>query len=82
MTNRMVLTDGTIVSIPCDHVKAGKVPEKWNVPVVCSIAALLGGVACAGSMLLLYMCLCTSDTNFLVKNDGAQQVLHPTKVGS
>ena len=33
-----ILNDGTITSIACDYVEAGKVPEKWNLPVVCSIA--------------------------------------------
>merc|ERR1712012_1409723 len=63
-----ILNDGTIISIAYDYVEAGKVPEKWNLPVVCSIAALLGGVACGGSMLMLYMCLSTTDPDsFLVK---------------
>jgi len=63
-----ILNDGTIISIAYDYVEAGKVPEKWNLPVVCSIAALLGGVACGGSMLMLYMCLSTTEPDsFLVK---------------
>ena len=50
-----------------DYVEAGKVLEKWNVSTVCSMAALLGGGACAGSM--LYTGLSASDTDsFLVKN--------------
>ena len=63
-----ILNDGTITSIAYDYVEAGKVPEKWNLPVVCSIASLLGGVACGGSMLMLYMCLSTTELDsFLVK---------------
>ena len=46
-----ILYDGTIISIAYDYVAAGKVPEKWNLPVVCSIAALLGRVACGRSTL-------------------------------
>ena len=37
-----ILIDGTITSIAYDYVEAGKLPEKWNLPVVCSIASLLG----------------------------------------
>ena len=56
-----ILNDGTITSIAYDYVEAGKLPEKWNLPVVCSIASLLGGVACGGSMLMLYMCLSSTE---------------------
>ena len=63
-----ILNNGTITSIAYDYVDAGKVPEKWNLPVVCSIASLLGGVACGGSMLMLYMCLSSTELDsFLVK---------------
>ena len=63
-----ILNDGSIISIAYDYVEAGKVPEKWNLPVVCSIASLLGGVACGGSMLMLHMCLSTTELDsFLVK---------------
>ena len=63
-----ILNDGTIVSIAYDYVEAGEVPEKWNLPVVCSIASLLGGVACGGSMLMLYMGLSRTELDsFLVK---------------
>ena len=63
-----ILNDGTIISIAHDYVEAGEVLEKWNLTVVCSIASLLGGVACGGSMLMLYMCLSTTELDsFLVK---------------
>ena len=39
-----ILNDGSIISIAYDCAEAGKVPEKLNLPVVCSIASLLGGV--------------------------------------
>ena len=35
------LHDGTIISVAYDFVEAGKSPEKWNLPIVCSIAVLL-----------------------------------------
>ena len=60
--------DGTIIFIAYDYVEAGKVPEKWNLSVLCNSAALPGGVACGGSMLMLYMCLSTTDSDsFLAK---------------
>ena len=63
-----ILNDGSIISIAYDYVEAGEVPEKWNLPVVCSIASLLGGVACGGSMLMLYMSLSATELDsFLVK---------------
>ena len=63
-----ILNDGAMTSIACDSVEAGKVPEKWHLPVVCSIASLFGRVACGGSMLMLYMCLSTTELDsFLVK---------------
>ena len=43
-----ILNDGTIIAY--DYVEAGKVPEKY---IVCSNGALLGGVACASSILCL-----------------------------
>ena len=56
-----ILNDWSIISIAYDYVEAGEVLEKWNLPVVCSIASLLGGVPCGGSMLMLYMCLSTTE---------------------
>ena len=41
-----------------DHVEAGKVPEKWNMPFVWSFAALL--VVCDSSFPFVYMSLYTS----------------------
>jgi len=52
-----ILNDGTIISIAYDHVKPGSTPEKWNLPVVIAVAICLGAVACASSILMLYLCL-------------------------
>ena len=72
-----ILNDETIISIAYDYVEAGEVPEKWNWPVMCSIASLLGGVACGGSMLMLYMCLSTTDLDaFLVKYFNVEKLTH------
>ena len=59
----LILNDRTTISIAHDYVEAGQVPEKWNLPVVRSVAALLGGVACAASM--LYMGLCASEKTWM-----------------
>merc|ERR1712176_1579968 len=52
-----ILNDGTIISIAYDHVIPCNHPEKWDIPVVCATAVLLGGVACASSMSMLLLCL-------------------------
>ena len=52
-------------------------PEKWNLSVVCSIAALLGGVTCGGSMLMFYMCLSTTDSgSFLAKYSNVENLTY------
>ena len=62
-----ILHNGTIISISYDYVEAGQVPEKWNLLIVCSILALLGGVACASSFLMLYMSLYTSHEDSILR---------------
>ena len=52
-----VLNDGTIISIAYDHVEPSKFPEKWNLPVSYLISGVLGGIACASSILLLHLVL-------------------------
>uniref|UniRef100_A0A7S1WBI6 Plasma membrane ATPase n=1 Tax=Alexandrium catenella TaxID=2925 RepID=A0A7S1WBI6_ALECA len=52
-----ILNDGTIISIAYDHVVPGSTPEKWNLPLVIAVAICLGAVACASSILMLYLCL-------------------------
>jgi len=52
-----ILNDGTIISIAYDHVVPGSRPEKWNLPTVIAVAVVLGAVACASSVLMLYLCL-------------------------
>ena len=71
------LNDGTIISIAYDYMEAVEVLEKWNLPVVCSIASLLCGVACGGSMLMLYMCLSTTEfDSFLVKHFNVEKLTY------
>lgn len=52
-----LLNDGTLISIGYDNVKPQKTPEKWNLRVLFVVGAVLGGVACISSLLLLWFCL-------------------------
>eukprot|EP00121_Abeoforma_whisleri_P000944 Awhi_evm1s839 len=52
-----VLNDGTLISIGYDNVRPSSRPEKWNLKVLFIISIVLGSIACASSLLLLYLCL-------------------------
>ena len=39
-----LLNDATNNTIAFYYMKSGKIREKWKLPIVCSLAALLGGV--------------------------------------
>jgi H+-transporting ATPase len=52
-----VINDGTLISIGYDHAVPSKFPERWVLPVLFIVAAGLGAVACASSLVLLYYCL-------------------------
>ena len=58
-----LLNDGTIISIAYDHVEPSKYPEKWNLPVDYMISSVLGGFACAASILLLHLTLDSHNVN-------------------
>jgi H+-transporting ATPase len=49
-----LLNDGTLISIGYDNVKASPYPEKWALPVLFIVSCVLGIVACASSLLLLW----------------------------
>mmetsp|Transcript_24920 Transcript_24920/g.85274 ORF Transcript_24920/g.85274 Transcript_24920/m.85274 type:complete len:958 (-) Transcript_24920:120-2993(-) len=49
-----ILNDGTIISIAYDYVEPSPRPERWNLPILFSVATWLGFVAVASSMLLLH----------------------------
>ena len=53
----IVVLAGTLIAIGYDRVTPETVPEKWNLPVVFSIGAVLAGVACVSSLLLLWFSL-------------------------
>ena len=46
-----------MIAIGYDRVSPEKVPEKWNLPVVFTIGSVLAAVACASSILLLWLAL-------------------------
>ena len=52
-----VLNDGTIVSIAYDRAKASTRPLYWNMAKLWTMSIVLGSVACASSLLLLYLAL-------------------------
>jgi hypothetical protein len=52
-----ILNDGTIITIAYDNVVPGTEPEKWHLRRVYLESALLGGVACVSSLVLLWIAL-------------------------
>jgi len=52
-----LLNDGTLMSIGYDRFVPQQSPQKWNLPALFFIAAVLAGVACVSSLLLLWMTL-------------------------
>jgi H+-transporting ATPase len=50
-----LLNDGTLMSIGYDNVVPNLRPMKWNLPCLFFIAAVLAGVACVSSLMLLWM---------------------------
>ena len=52
-----LLNDGTLIAIGYDHVIPQRTPEKWNLRATFCVGAVLAGVACLSSLLLLYWLL-------------------------
>lgn len=50
-----VLNDGAIITIAYDKVVPSKRPEEWNLKTIYIIAAVLGLVACAASLICLQL---------------------------
>lgn len=65
-----VLNDGTLISIGYDNAVANKRPDKWNLPLLWLVSAVLGGVACVSSLLMLWFCLSSNDPNSVAKSFG------------
>jgi H+-transporting ATPase len=65
-----LLNDGTLIAIGYDNVTPNKIPDKWNLKVVFALGSVLGGVACASSLLLLHWLLdAQSPDSFFAKLD-------------
>lgn len=58
-----ILNDGTLITIGYDSAVANKRPDKWNLKVLWTVSVVLGTVACASSLLLLWMCLDSNSVN-------------------
>eukprot|EP00331_Platyophrya_macrostoma_P023062 CAMPEP_0176444760 /NCGR_PEP_ID=MMETSP0127-20121128/23267_1 /TAXON_ID=938130 /ORGANISM="Platyophrya macrostoma, Strain WH" /LENGTH=888 /DNA_ID=CAMNT_0017830355 /DNA_START=114 /DNA_END=2780 /DNA_ORIENTATION=+ len=52
-----LLNDGTLMSIGYDNVIPAPRPQRWNLPVLFTVASVLAAVACISSLLLLWMAL-------------------------
>nr|CCC94291.1 putative P-type H+-ATPase [Trypanosoma congolense IL3000] len=52
-----LLNDGCLMTIGYDKVVPSKLPQRWNMPVVFTSAIILSIVACASSLLLLWIAL-------------------------
>lgn len=50
-----LLNDGCLMTIGYDHVNASDLPQVWNLRVVFANAIVLAGVACASSLMLLWV---------------------------
>jgi H+-transporting ATPase len=56
-----ILNDGTIISIAYDNVKPSAVPEQWNLLRVCITSFVLGSIACASTLVLLFLGMRSGD---------------------
>jgi len=65
-----VINDGTLISIGYDHAVPSKFPERWILPVLFIVSIIIGAVACASSLLLLFWCLDSSNPQGLFQQLG------------
>ncbi|CEO99462.1 Plasma membrane ATPase [Plasmodiophora brassicae] len=56
-----VLNDGTIISVAYDTVHTSKRPLLWNIPRLWGMSITLGLVACASSLLMLWLALTSAN---------------------
>jgi len=52
-----LLNDGTLIAIGYDNASADDLPQKWNLPVLYTVSAVLAAVSCLSSLVLLYLSL-------------------------
>jgi H+-transporting ATPase len=50
-----LLNDGTLIAIGYDNAEARMVPEKWNLPALYTVSAVMAAVSCLSSLILLYL---------------------------
>jgi len=67
-----LLNDGTIISIAYDNVYPNTNPEVWNLPVCFTISTVLGTVAFASSVLLLYLTLSSNSSGTFLNDFGLE----------
>lgn len=65
-----ILNDGTIISIAYDTVVASPRPEHWRLPEVFLVSTLLGAVAVASSIFLLYCGLTANAEHSIFQRTG------------
>jgi len=58
-----LINDGTLISIGYDFAVPSKYPERWALKILFIVSITLGAVACFSSLLLLYFCLTSWETN-------------------
>jgi H+-transporting ATPase len=52
-----LLNDGTLMCIGYDNVTPSPRPQRWNLPVLFTVSSVLAAVACASSLMLLWIAL-------------------------
>jgi len=72
----VILNDATIISIAYDHVKPSALPERWNLPVLFTVAGWIGGIACFSSLLLLHWALNSQDPSSPIRACGVEPLTY------
>jgi len=65
-----LINDGTLISIGYDHAVPSKRPERWVLPIIFLVSISLGVVACVSSLILLYFCLTSWESDNLFQKIG------------
>jgi len=65
-----LINDGTLISIGYDHAVPSKYPERWILPIIFIVSSALGAIACLSSLILLYFCLTSWDSDNLFQHMG------------
>lgn len=65
-----LINDGTLISVGYDHAVPSKFPERWVLPVLFLVSIALGAIACLSSLLLLYFCLTSWESDGVFQGMG------------